>query len=63
MEEDIMNQFGIEFAIQKIAPKITEKLMEYNKKPTKKLKEEIIQLVSDREAIYSNDKEVIRKYI
>ena len=63
MEDDIINEFEIDFAIQKIAPKITEKLMEYNKKPTKELKKEIIQLISERDAIYSNDKEVIRKYL
>ena len=63
MKEDIINEFGIEFAIQKIAPQISKKLMEYNKKPTKELKKEIIQLISDRDAIYSNDKEVIRKYV
>ena len=63
MEEEVINEFGIEFAIQRIAPKITEKLIEYNNKPTKKLKEEVIQLISDRDAIYSNDKEVIKKYI
>lgn len=63
MKEKIINEFGIEFAIQKIAPMITEKLIEYKKKPTKNLKEQLIQLISDRDAIYSNDKEVIKKYI
>ena len=63
MDQKIINEFDIELAIQKIAPKITEKLREYNKKPTKELKEELIQLISDRDAIYSNDKEVIKKYI
>ena len=63
MKDDIINEYGIEFAIQKIAPQITEKLTEYNQKPTKDLKAEIIQLISDRDAIYSNDKEIIRKYI
>lgn len=63
MKEDILNEFGIEFAIQKVSPQIAEKLIEYNKKPTKKLKEEIIQLILDRDDIYSNDKEVIKKYI
>ena len=63
MQKDIINEFGMKFAIQKIAPQIAEKLMEYNKKPTKDLKTEIVQLISDRDAIYSNDKEVIRKYI
>ena len=37
--------------------------MEYSKNPTKKLKEEIIQLISDRDAIYSNNREVIKRYI
>ena len=63
MQEDIINEFGIEFAIQKIAPKIAEKLNEYQKNPTKELKDELIQLISDRDAIYSNDKEIIKKYI
>ncbi len=63
MDQKIINEFDIELAIQKIAPKITEKLKEYNRKPTKELKEEIIQLIADRDAIYSNDKEVIRKYL
>ena len=63
MKEVITNEFGIEFAIQKISPKITEKLIEYNKRPTEELKKEIIQLISDRDAIYSNDKEIIKKYI
>ena len=63
MTDDIINEFGIKLAIQKIAPLITEKLKEYSKKPTKELKKEIIELISDRDAIYSNDKEVIRKYL
>ena len=63
MKEEFVNEFGIELAIQMIAPMITEKIMEYNKKTTKELKKEIIQLISDRDAIYSNDKEIIKKYI
>lgn len=62
LDENI-KEYGIEIAIEKIAPMIIEKTRKYKETKDEKVKKELLQLLNDREEIYSNNNEVIRKYI
>ena len=61
--EEIIKEFGIEIAIEKITPKIKEKIDEYTKTKDENVKKELAELLEDRDNIYSNNEEVIRKYV
>lgn len=55
--------FEIDFAIQKIIPKLVKKIEEYKKRNDKFIKKELAHLLEDREKIYCDDKETIKKYL
>lgn len=61
--DEIVNEYGIELAIEKIAVKITEKIKEYKETKDETKQKELADLLLDREQIYSNNKEIIKKYI
>lgn len=61
--EEIGKEFEIEFAIEKLAQEMRKKLDEYAKTKDKESQKEIMMLLEDREKIYSNDNEVIKKYL
>lgn len=59
---ELVKEFGIEIAIEKIAQKITELTEQYKVNKNKDLKNQIVDLMKDRDKIYQNDKDVIMKY-
>ena len=61
--EEIVKEHGIELAIEKISPKIAEKIKIYSETKDKNIQKELAQLLEDREKIYSNNKEIIQKYL
>ena len=61
--EDISKEFEIEFAIEKLAQEMRKKLDQYRETKDKEIQKEIMKLLEDREKIYSNDNEVIKKYL
>lgn len=61
--EDIINEFGIDIAIEKIIPEIKEKVKKYLETKDENIKKELAELLNDRDKIYSNDTETIRKYV
>lgn len=61
--EDINKEFEIEFAIEKLAQEMRRKLDQYRETKDKEIQKEIMKLLEDREKIYSNDNEVIKKYL
>lgn len=62
-ENDIIEEFGIEFAIQNIALIISKKFDEYKNNKSEIVRNELVKLIIDKEKIYANDKNTIRKYI
>ena len=60
---DIIKEYGIEFAIEKLAPKIAQKIKEYSETKDEKIKEELAILIKDRDNIYSGDRETIKRYL
>lgn len=61
-EDEILEQFGIEFAIENIASLISKKIDEYKINKNEKIEFELSELLKDKEKIYQNDKDVIKKY-
>ena len=61
--DDIINEHGIELARDKIAVLISDKLDEYKKTRNKDIQRELSGLLEDRDKIYNNDKETIKKYL
>lgn len=59
---ELIKEFGIEIAIEKIAQKITELTEQYKVNKNKDLKNQIVDLMKDRDKVYQNDKDVIMKY-
>lgn len=59
---ELVKEFGIEIAIEKIAQKITELTEQYKVNKNKDLKNQIVDLMKDRDKVYQNDKNVIMKY-
>lgn len=62
-EDEILEQFGIEFAIENIASLISKKIDEYKINKNEKTEFELSELLKDKEKIYQNDKDVIKKYL
>lgn len=62
MNDELVLEYGIELAIEKIAPMISEKIKEYKKTRKESTNYELAELLKDREKIYSNDMETIKKY-
>ena len=61
--EEIVKEHGIELAIEKITPKVAQKIKEYRDTKDKEVQKQLIQLLEDREKIYCNDEEIIKKYL
>lgn len=62
MKNELLLEYGMEIAIEKIAPIISEKIKEYKKTRKEETRYEIAELLKDREKIYSNDINTIKKY-
>ena len=62
-EDKIIEEFGIEFAIQNISSIISKKIDEYKKSKSKDIEEQLVELLKDKEKIYDNNKEIIKKYL
>ena len=64
MEKDkLLEDAAIDICIQKIVFEINEKMIEYEKNKNNEIKSKIIELIKDRDLIYSNDKKTIKKYL
>ena len=62
-EEDIINEYGIEFAIETVVQKISQEIDKYKEAKDEKYAKKLAELLEDRRKIYTNDKETIRKYV
>lgn len=61
-KEEMIKEYGIEIAIEKIAQMITEVTEQYKKTREENLKEQLLNLIKDRDKVYNNDTDIIRKY-
>lgn len=62
-QEKLIEEDGLRISIQKIALKINEKMKEYEETKDNNVRLELIELIKDRDLVYSNDKKTINKYI
>lgn len=62
-EEKIIDEFGIDLAIETIAPIITQEIEKYKKVKDEKTAKKLAELLEDRKKVYANDKDTIRKYV
>lgn len=62
-EEDIINEYGIEFAIETVVQKISQEIDKYKEAKDEQSAKKLAELLEDRRKIYTNDKETIRKYV
>jgi hypothetical protein len=62
-DEKLLDEYGMEFAIQNIAQKIAQKMDEYKDKKDEESQKELAMLLQDRQKIYLEDKETIKKYL
>ena len=63
MEEKLLNEYGIEFGIEIITKKISQKMDEYRKTKDQQVEKELAILINDKEKIYKGDIETIKKYV
>lgn len=59
----VIKFYNLDLAIQKIIPKITEKIKIYIKTKDKTAEKELTQLLADRDNIYRNNEDIIKKYL
>ncbi|MBQ3415184.1 MAG: hypothetical protein IJH39_07550 [Clostridia bacterium] len=62
-KEDVLKEYGIEFAIETITPLIKQKMEEYKETRDSTLEKELANLLKDRDEIYNNNVEIIKKYV
>ena len=62
-EEDVLKEYGIEFAIETITPLIKQKMEEGKKTIDYKTIKELAELLKDGDEIYNNNIEIIKKYV
>ena len=62
-QEKLIEEYGLELAIEKVAQMITEKIDMYKETNDEEKMKELTELSLDREKIYKNDKETIKKYL
>lgn len=62
-QEKLIEEYGFELAIEKVAQMITEKIDMYKETNDEEKMKELTELILDREKIYKNDKETIKKYL
>lgn len=61
-KEEMIKEYGIEIAIEKISQMLVEVTEKYKKTREENLKEQLLNLIKDRDKVYNNDKDIIRKY-
>lgn len=61
-KEDLIKEFSMELAIENLMYELSEKINACDEIKNSNYKSEIIQLMNDREEIYSGNKEIIKKY-
>lgn len=61
-ETYILNEVGIEMAKEKLAIKF-RKLLDDQEKSTKEKKEEMLQMIRDKEEIENGNNQIIKKYV
>lgn len=61
-KEDLIEEFSMELAIENLMYELSDKMNECYDIKNSNCKSEIMQLINDREEIYSGNKDVIRKY-
>lgn len=59
----LLEDSAIDLCIQKIALEINKKMEEYEETKDNAAKIELIEIIKDRDLIYSNDKKTIEKYL
>lgn len=59
----LIEENAMDIARQKIIISINEKIKEYEETKDNQLKLEIIELIKDRDLVYSNDEKTIKKYL
>ena len=62
-EDQIIEEVGVEIAIERIIPLISEEINKYKKTRDKESSKKLAELLEDRKKIYAYDKDTIRKYI
>lgn len=60
-QEKLIEEYGLELAIEKVAQMITEKIDMYKETNDEEKMKELTELILDREKIYKNDKETVKK--
>ena len=63
MNDEILKEYGMKIAIEKISPLIADKIREYKNNRDEKINHELIQLLNDRDKIYDNDLETIKNIV
>ena len=61
-KEDLIEEFSMELAIENLMYELSDKMNECDDIKNSNRKSEIMQLINDREEIYSGNQDVIRKY-
>ena len=61
-KEDLEEEFSMELAIENLMLELSEKMNSCDEIRNCSCKSEIMQLINDREEIYSGNKEIIKKY-
>lgn len=61
-KEDLIEEFSMELAIENLMYELSDKINSNDEIKNSNFKSEIMQLINDREEIYSGNQEVIRKY-
>lgn len=61
-KEDLIEEFSMELAIENLMYELSDKMNECDDIKNSNFKSEIMQLINDREEIYSGNQDVIRKY-
>ena len=59
----LIKENAMDIARQKIRISINEKMKKYEETKDNQLRLEIIELIKDRDLVYSNDKNTIEKYL
>lgn len=62
-KEDVLKEYGIEFAIETITPLIKQKMEEYKTTRNESAEKELADLLKDRDEIYKNNTDVIKRYV
>lgn len=60
---DYLEEYGIDIAQEKIAKEVGKLSIEYENTHEQKIREQIEELIKDRDEIYKGNKEIIKKYV